>query len=79
MASVRFGWRRDVNVTILNTAEWERGESGFLTHLKTQPLVTLDLCSEANTRERVVTAPRSVATVLTARRLEQDPRRPLQC
>lgn len=40
-ASRRLG--RDVNVTILTAAEWERGETGFLTHLKTQALVTLDL------------------------------------
>ncbi len=40
-ASRRLG--RDVNVTVLAPEEWERGETGFLTHLKTQPLVTLDL------------------------------------
>jgi predicted nucleotidyltransferase len=40
-ASHRLG--RDVNVTVLTTGEWERGETGFLTQLKTQPLVTLDL------------------------------------
>jgi len=40
-ASRRLG--RDVNVTVLTPEEWERGETGFLTHLKTQPLVILDL------------------------------------
>jgi hypothetical protein len=40
-ASRRLG--RDVNVTVLTAEEWQRGETGFLTHLKTQPLVTLDL------------------------------------
>jgi predicted nucleotidyltransferase len=40
-ASRRLG--RDVNVTVLTSEEWERGETGFLSHLKTQPLVTLDL------------------------------------
>ncbi|MDQ2848082.1 MAG: nucleotidyltransferase domain-containing protein [Actinomycetota bacterium] len=40
-ASRRLG--RDVNVTVLTPAEWEHGATGFLTHLKTQPLVSLDL------------------------------------
>lgn len=40
-ASQRLG--RDVNVTVLTASEWERGETGFLAHLKTQPLVPLDL------------------------------------
>lgn len=40
-ASRRIG--RDVNVTVLTLEEWERGETGFVAHLKTQPLVTLDL------------------------------------
>lgn len=40
-ASRRLG--RDVNVTVLTDEEWQRGGTGFLTHLKTQPLVTLDL------------------------------------
>ncbi|MFN2517741.1 MAG: hypothetical protein ABR604_01685 [Jatrophihabitantaceae bacterium] len=34
---------RDVNVTVLNRAEWEHGATGLLTHLKTQPLVGLGL------------------------------------
>jgi DNA-binding transcriptional ArsR family regulator len=34
---------RDVNVTVLTVEEWERTETGFLTHLKTQPLVTLNV------------------------------------
>lgn len=34
---------RDVNVTVVTFAEWDRAETVFLTHLKTQPLVTLDL------------------------------------
>jgi hypothetical protein len=34
---------RDVNVTVLTREEWDRAETGFLTHLKTQPLVTLNL------------------------------------
>jgi hypothetical protein len=40
-ASRRLG--RDVNVTVLTPEEWERGGTGFLTHLKSQPLVPLDL------------------------------------
>jgi hypothetical protein len=40
-ASRRLG--RDVNVTVLTYDEWENGHSGFLTHLKSQPLVELDL------------------------------------
>jgi hypothetical protein len=39
-ASGRLG--RDVNVTIMAREEWDRGETGFVTHLKTQPL-TLNL------------------------------------
>ncbi|MDQ6848919.1 MAG: ArsR family transcriptional regulator, partial [Actinomycetota bacterium] len=34
---------RDVNVTVLTTDEWEHGTSGFITHLKSEPLVDLDL------------------------------------
>jgi len=41
VASRRLG--RDVNVTVLTPEEWERGGTGFLTHLKSQPLVPLDL------------------------------------
>ena len=41
VASRRLG--RDVNVTVLAPEEWERAETGFLTHLKSQPLVPLDL------------------------------------
>ncbi|MCW2529845.1 MAG: hypothetical protein JWM76_4705 [Pseudonocardiales bacterium] len=40
-ASRRLG--RDVNVTVLTRDEWIRAETGFLTHLRTQPLVTLNL------------------------------------
>ena len=42
-ASRRLG--RDVNVTVLTREEWERADTGFLTHLKTQPLVTLNVVS----------------------------------
>ncbi len=41
VASRRLG--RDVNVTVLTPEEWERGGTGFLTHLKSQPLVPLGL------------------------------------
>jgi predicted nucleotidyltransferase len=34
---------RDVNVTVFTPDEWERGASGFITHLKSEPLVDLDL------------------------------------
>lgn len=34
---------RDVNVIVLTTDEWEHGASGFITHLKSEPLVELDL------------------------------------
>lgn len=34
---------RDVNVTVLTPDEWEHGTSGFITHLKAEPLVNLDL------------------------------------
>ena len=34
---------RDVNVTVVTPEEWKRGGTGFLTHLKTQPYITLDL------------------------------------
>ena len=34
---------RDVNVTVLSPEEWDDGGTGFLTHLKTQPLVALDM------------------------------------
>lgn len=34
---------RDVNVTVLSADEWEHGTSGFITHLKAEPLVYLDL------------------------------------
>lgn len=40
-ASRRLG--RDVNVTVLTVKEWDREDTGFVTHLKTQPLVTLNL------------------------------------
>jgi DNA-binding MarR family transcriptional regulator len=40
-ASRRLG--RDVNVTVLTPDEWEHGTSGFITHLKSEPLVDLDL------------------------------------
>lgn len=41
VASRRLG--RDVNVTVLKPKEWEHPETGFLSHLKAQPLVALDL------------------------------------
>jgi hypothetical protein len=34
---------RDVNVSVLTPQEWDRGETGFVTHLKSEPLVELDL------------------------------------
>jgi predicted nucleotidyltransferase len=35
--------RRDVSVTILRPAEWGRGKNRFVTHIKSEPLVELDL------------------------------------
>ncbi len=34
---------RDVNVTVLTAVEWEINPTGFVTHLKSEPLVELDL------------------------------------
>lgn len=34
---------RDVNVTVLTTDEWDNSPTGFITHLKSEPLVELDL------------------------------------
>lgn len=34
---------RDVNVTTLTTYEWDNSPTGFVTHLKSEPLVELDL------------------------------------
>lgn len=34
---------RDVNVTVLTADEWENSPTGFVTHLKSEPLVELDL------------------------------------
>jgi DNA-binding transcriptional ArsR family regulator len=34
---------RDVNVTVLSTDEWDSSPTGFVTHLKSEPLVELDL------------------------------------
>jgi predicted nucleotidyltransferase len=34
---------RDVNVTVLTPAEWEKAGSGFIAHVKTGPLVDLAL------------------------------------
>jgi len=34
---------RDVNVTVLRCAEWGRGKNRFITHIKSEPLVELDL------------------------------------
>lgn len=34
---------RDVNVTVLTTDEWDDSPTGFITHLKSEPLVELDL------------------------------------
>ncbi len=34
---------RDVNVTVLTPAEWDTAGSGFIAHVKTGPLVELDL------------------------------------
>jgi predicted nucleotidyltransferase len=34
---------RDVNVTVLTPAEWDAAESGFIAHVKDEPLVELDL------------------------------------
>jgi predicted nucleotidyltransferase len=34
---------RDVNVTVLSPAEWDAAKSGFITHIKSGPLVDLDL------------------------------------
>lgn len=42
-ASRRLG--RDVTVTVLTHEEWDRAETGFPTHLKTQPLVALNVVS----------------------------------
>jgi predicted nucleotidyltransferase len=40
-ASRRLG--RDVNVTVLTPDEWDKSATGFVAHLKTEPLVELDL------------------------------------
>ncbi|MGI8760587.1 MAG: MarR family transcriptional regulator [Jatrophihabitantaceae bacterium] len=34
---------RDVNVTVLTSDEWDNSRTGFVTHLKSEPLVELDL------------------------------------
>lgn len=34
---------RDVNVSVLTPEEWESNETGFIAHLKSEPLVELDL------------------------------------
>jgi hypothetical protein len=34
---------RDVSVTVLTSEEWRRSRTGFITHLKSEPLVELDL------------------------------------
>jgi hypothetical protein len=34
---------RDVNVTVLRPDEWDRNSTGFVAHLKSEPLVELDL------------------------------------
>lgn len=34
---------RDVNVSVLTPEEWNRSQTGFLTHLKSEPQVELDL------------------------------------
>ena len=34
---------RDVNVTVLTPDEWDNSPTGFITHLKSEPLVELDL------------------------------------
>ncbi|MGI8870363.1 MAG: nucleotidyltransferase domain-containing protein [Mycobacteriales bacterium] len=40
-ASRRLG--RDVNVSVLTPDEWDSSETGFVSHLKSEPLVALDL------------------------------------
>jgi len=34
---------RDVNVSVLTPEEWDDSETGFISHLKSEPLVVLDL------------------------------------
>ena len=34
---------RDVNATVLTRSEWNKPKSGFVAHLKSEPLVELDL------------------------------------
>ena len=41
VASRKLG--RDVNVTVLTPDEWDKGPTGFVEHLKSEPLVELDL------------------------------------
>lgn len=41
IASRRLG--RDVDVSVLTPEEWDASESGFVTHLESEPLVELSL------------------------------------
>ena len=37
---------REVNVSVLRPEEWENPSSGFVRHVRTSPLVALDLTTE---------------------------------